>query len=115
MIQQNAKEKKLAVALVVLFFVYLISIFFYHEEEKWGYLDCAYFITMTITTIGYGDITPTTDISKIYTIFLTFAGISIAFYIISVLSSVREKIVDERLHKQLKMMKDILTAKTKKN
>ncbi|MDX2478101.1 MAG: potassium channel family protein [Gammaproteobacteria bacterium] len=32
---------------------------------------------MTMTTIGYGDLTPTTDISKIFTVIYTFIGIGV--------------------------------------
>jgi hypothetical protein len=39
-----------------------------------------------MTTIGYGDFTPQTDIGKIFTIFFIFSGISVAFYTISLVS-----------------------------
>lgn len=112
---QNANKKRLFVALLVLLVVYIISVLFYRYQEGWNYLDCAYFVTMTITTIGYGDLVPRTDISKIYTIVLAFSGISIAFYIISILSRIREKTLDERLHKRLKIMKDVISIKSSKN
>jgi len=32
----------------------------YHFVEGWPYLDAAYFSVMTISTVGYGDITPVT-------------------------------------------------------
>ena len=38
-------------------------------------LKCLYFITVTITTIGYGDVVPTKSGSKIFTIFVIFIGI----------------------------------------
>ena len=60
---------------IIVFTFYLICVIFYMAEEKWDPLKCVYFITVTITTIGYGDVTPTTDGSKIFTIFAIIIGI----------------------------------------
>ena len=33
---------------------------YYDELEGWPFLDTTYFLTVTITTVGYGDLTPAT-------------------------------------------------------
>ena len=48
---------------------------FYHLVERLSWLDAVYFSTITLTTVGYGDITPHTAIGKIFTIFYVLAGI----------------------------------------
>ena len=60
--------------IIVLIF-YAICVAFYMTEEKWDLLKCIYFVTVTITTIGYGDVTPTKDETKIFTIFVIIIGI----------------------------------------
>lgn len=50
---------------------------FYHHVEKLSWLDAFYFSTITLTTVGYGDITPHTDAGKIFTIFYVITGIGI--------------------------------------
>ncbi len=50
---------------------------FYHFVEKLGWLDAFYFATITLTTVGYGDITPHTNAGKFFTIFYVLAGIGI--------------------------------------
>ncbi len=50
-----------------------------------GYLDSTYFLVITATTIGYGDIVPVTNVGKIVTIFYSFLGIATAFYAISLI------------------------------
>ncbi|MDG6882399.1 voltage-gated potassium channel [Phocoenobacter uteri] len=48
---------------------------FYTTIEGWSIIDALYFSVMTMATIGYGDLTPTTDVSKIFTIIYAFISI----------------------------------------
>ena len=49
----------------------------YHFIEGWNWLDSVYFSTITLTTIGYGDYTPTTNLGKLFTIFYVLIGVAI--------------------------------------
>ncbi len=63
---------------MLLFFIVILlisSTFFYTAIEHWSILDALYFSVMTMSTVGYGDLTPTTDTSKIFTIIYTFLSI----------------------------------------
>lgn len=88
------------VVIVILLFLFGGATF-YHLMEGWRYLDALYFSAYTMTTVGYGDIVPKTDIGKIFTIFYVFAGVSIALYGLSVIAThfveVREEFWLERL------------------
>lgn len=48
---------------------------FYHGVEGWGWLDSLYFSVTTLTTVGYGDFSPHTDLGKIFTIIYLLVGI----------------------------------------
>jgi voltage-gated potassium channel len=100
--------------IVVLAFLYVLSIIFFHFVEGWSYLDAVYFTTITITTVGYGDIAPVTDLGKIGAIALVFAGISLAFYVISHLGLLREKKVDPHIQKRLEVLRSITMLQSKK-
>lgn len=77
-------KRGLNIALIFLILI-LIGTFAYHQIEGWGYLDSVYFTVITVTTIGYGDLTPQTDIGKIFTMFFAVTGIAVAFYVISLM------------------------------
>jgi len=50
---------------------------FFHWTEHLSWVDAFYFCTVTLTTVGYGDIVPVTDAEKIFTIFYILIGIGI--------------------------------------
>ena len=49
----------------------------YHNLEDWSWVDALYFSTVAVTTVGFGDITPSTDGSKLFTVVYILAGIAI--------------------------------------
>jgi hypothetical protein len=49
----------------------------YRFLEDWSWVDALYFSTVAVTTVGFGDLTPSTDGSKLFTVFYILSGISI--------------------------------------
>lgn len=62
---------------IVAISVLVIGAIFFHHIEHWKWLDAFYFCTITLTTIGYGDLVPTTDAAKLFDMFYVLVGIGI--------------------------------------
>lgn len=49
----------------------------YHWLEDWSWIDSFYFSAIAVTTVGFGDLVPTTNPAKIFTVFYVIGGIGI--------------------------------------
>ena len=63
--------------MILLLFLLAGGTLFYWQNQQWGVLDALYFCVMTISTVGYGDLTPTTPLSKIFTMIYAILGIGL--------------------------------------
>jgi hypothetical protein len=55
----------------------VIATVVYRLIEDWSWVDSVYFSVVAATTVGFGDLSPTTDASKLFTVFYILAGISL--------------------------------------
>ncbi|MBS3109057.1 two pore domain potassium channel family protein [Candidatus Woesearchaeota archaeon] len=80
-------DKKIASMLVVIIGLIIVGTVFYHSAEGWRWLDAFYFSATTLTTVGFGDLHPTTDISKIFTVFYILFGVGVLLYSLTLFGS----------------------------
>ena len=83
-LQKSNLDKILGgVVFTVIFFTLLLYLF----GSSYGLFDDFYFVIVTLTTVGYGDVTPTTYNEKLITIILIIVGIFIFSTITAAISS----------------------------
>lgn len=85
-----------------------LGAWFYHAVEGWDWLDSLYFCVVTLTTIGFGDLTPKTPLGKIFTMVYIFAGLGL---LIGFIDAIGKELVQSRL----KDTKTSAGAETKNN
>ncbi|MBI2582287.1 two pore domain potassium channel family protein [Candidatus Woesearchaeota archaeon] len=78
---------KILVAVSALFTWIVIGTLLFHRLEAWSWVQAFYFSVATITTVGYGDLYPTTDLSRILVSFYILSGVSISLVSLTVIGS----------------------------
>lgn len=74
---------------------------FYMIVEGWSLLDAVYFSIVTLATIGYGDLTPTNDIAKLFTIFYVLIGIGLIASTVATIANATVEVGAERRAKRV--------------
>ncbi|MDT8412044.1 MAG: potassium channel family protein [Vicingaceae bacterium] len=71
------KDRDYLELLITTIIVILIGASVFHYLEGWRWLDSIYFCVITLTTIGYGDITPNSDAGKIFNMIYVLIGLGL--------------------------------------
>ena len=74
---QEEQDNKLYGILILFGVVFLIGAIFYHTVEDLSIVESIYFTAMTLTTVGYGDISPSSDVSRLFTAAYAFIGVGL--------------------------------------
>lgn len=82
-------DKKARPIFIYALILVLFSSALFHWLEGWSWLDSVYFVVITFTTIGYGDFSPTTPLTKIITIFVGLNGVAFLLMLFDEIRRVR--------------------------
>ena len=64
------------VIIVTIFFLYIgLGMLIYHIMLGWDFIDSMYFVTITFSTVGYGDLDPKTPAERMFTAFYLLIGL----------------------------------------
>jgi voltage-gated potassium channel len=79
------RDKEYRDLIITTLLVLIVGTLVYHFVEGWAWLDSLYFCVITLSTIGYGDFAPQTDLGKGFTILYITIGIGIILSFINTL------------------------------
>ncbi len=82
---QNYRSKFI-IALFLVVLIIFVGVLGYAFISGFSWIDSLYMTVITVTTVGYGEVSPLDDSSKIFTIFLIISSIGIYGYGISIIS-----------------------------
>jgi voltage-gated potassium channel len=102
-------EKRIELVTLFIFMAFITftaatAIFFFEgdqpDAEMSGFFDSVYWALVTMSTVGYGDITPNTTEGRVITLVLIIAGLGvISFFTSIIVSAFGEKIDEIRAHR----------------
>jgi hypothetical protein len=73
----DAARRAYRILVAAALFILATGTVVYHYLEDWSWVDSIYFSSVAVTTVGFGDLTPTSDGAKLFTVAYIFAGIAI--------------------------------------
>lgn len=95
---------KLWISFIIVLVLIGVGTMFYHYYENWSIIDSLYFSTTTMTTVGYGDLHPTSNITKIFTVFYLICSVSVGLYALSYLGKFQHPKLEKALLKTFNNM-----------
>jgi hypothetical protein len=81
---------------LLVLWVLIVGSAFYMIVEGWSLVDAIYFCSMSLATVGYGDLVPDTAIAKIFTVVYVLTGIGILVSFFTALASKTLELQRER-------------------
>ncbi len=108
MTQEKLTKSGSVAAMIVLSWIIIGTILF-HAIENWTYAQSFYYSVTTLTTVGYGDFTPTTDTNRVIAALYMLIGVTITLgafgYIGSSYIAQREARVEKRAQERVNFKK----------
>ncbi|MUV02484.1 two pore domain potassium channel family protein [Flavobacterium rakeshii] len=94
---KNREYRDLLYTTTIILIVGTIS---YHFIEGWSLVNSLYFSVITLTTIGYGDFAPQTDLGKMFTIVYILMGLGIILQFINTVKNHYSETRNKHHHKK---------------
>lgn len=87
--EEDLQKQHILVAFASIFALISIGTLCYEVLEDWSFIQSFYFSVVTLATVGYGDLHPTNDISRLFTAFYVLIGVSIAVSSLTIIATDR--------------------------
>jgi voltage-gated potassium channel len=76
---RKARKQLMAVLILIIIYIFVSAMLIFQLEPNLfeNFFDALYWATISITTIGYGDIYPTTDVGRLITMVSALVGVAV--------------------------------------
>lgn len=91
----RAPRFRLRYALVAIVVAVALGTLGFHLLESWSLADSLYLTLQTLTTVGYGDVTPQTGAGRVFASLYMFVGVGVVLYVLT--SSVQTIVQSEMI------------------
>ena len=96
--KKNHLHSSIFMLVVMLISALLVGAAIFSYLEGWHFIDAFYFVSMTATTVGYGDFTPTTKLSKIITIIYSMSIVPFVLYTFAIIAKYQAENIYNKIH-----------------
>ncbi len=76
----QATQRNLRIALGAMGLIVVVGTIGYVLIEGWSFLDALWMVVISLTTIGYGEVKPLSDIGRVFTLGLILIGVGLVTY-----------------------------------
>ena len=88
-------RSKLNTAIVLLIFVLFIGVFGFKIISDFSWLDAIYMTVITVTTVGFGEVQPLDQDSKLFTILLILTSVIIVAYSSAIYQLIKQRQISQ--------------------
>ena len=114
MAKLNKKKNILYLSFLAIILLLILGTVMYHRLENWTYISSFYFSVATLTTVGYGDLAPTHDISRLFTAGYILIGVTVAIASLSTIGKEYVTVKEKSINRRLNSVVNRVTKTTKK-
>jgi Na+/alanine symporter len=102
------KNYKVIIAFTSIISWVALGTFCYKILEEWSVIDCFYFSVTTLSTVGYGELAPSSDLSKLFTSFYILGGVTTVLSCLNLIGNKTLQRQTEQLKKNSKFIEEKL-------
>ncbi len=100
-VQLDPSRREILLATITLMFVIAVGTLGYRLIEGWPWMDGLFMTFITLTTIGFAEVRPLSDIGRVFTIMIALTGIGIVTFVAA--RSAQLLLASDRLRERQKM------------
>ena len=105
-------RSQLGLVLIPIIFLILLGTLGYAILEGWSFLDALYVTIITVTTVGYGDLSPGTPAGRIFSMLFALSAIGMASFAITALAArviewEQERVHEMKLEKRMRIIENL--------